>query len=386
MCAAKKKNEKKDKDRIIVEKFSSGECRLIQERNDFFLPQALAFIDQQTWNALIPEYQRRPVWNDKKKSLFIESLIMNVPIPPIFLFEHKLGQYEIMDGQQRMLAIGEFYDGKYALKGLEAWPELNGRKFKELPDDIVKGLARRRISATMIINETISLGSKKWNPIDIRREVFSRLNSGGVNLSVQELRNSLYSGAFNSALIRLAALDEFTTSWGIPKYTTDKKPHELPEDVKTNTYFKRMLDCEFVLRFFTLRKKTHAKGSIKAAMDNFMKAMLKAPDSEIQSLASTFTNSLKISRYIFGSRNFSIKNDKGKWTPAVQAYDAIMLAIDHAQLDFSKKKPAWKKIGQDYETLFLEDGFREELIERRTSFASVKRHRKLIAPLIERHL
>ncbi|MFC0219807.1 DUF262 domain-containing protein [Pseudochelatococcus lubricantis] len=79
------------------------------------------------WGNLRPEYQRRLRWDRKKKSKLIESFIMNVPVPPVFLYEKDLGRFEVMDGQQRLNAIAEFFSGKFALDGLEIWKALTCR-------------------------------------------------------------------------------------------------------------------------------------------------------------------------------------------------------------------------------------------------------------------
>jgi hypothetical protein len=78
------KNHKKATARQLEEKFAVTAFRLSQERNDFFLPQILDFVNRSKWVNLHPEYQRRLVWDVKKKSLFIESLLLNIPIPPVF--------------------------------------------------------------------------------------------------------------------------------------------------------------------------------------------------------------------------------------------------------------------------------------------------------------
>src|SRR5713226_1145692 len=102
------KNHKKPTTRQLQEKFEETAFGLAQERNDFFLPQILDYVKKNQWLNLHPEYQRRLVWDVKKKSLFIESLLLNIPIPPIFLYESELNRYEVMDGQQRLNAIIEF--------------------------------------------------------------------------------------------------------------------------------------------------------------------------------------------------------------------------------------------------------------------------------------
>jgi hypothetical protein len=113
-------------DREIEERYQSGTLRLSQEKNDFLLPQVLEFINTKKWINLHPEYQRRSVWDRGKRSLFIESLLMNIPIPPVFLLEWEYSRYEVMDGQQRLNTIVEFYENRFKLSGLEKWPELNG--------------------------------------------------------------------------------------------------------------------------------------------------------------------------------------------------------------------------------------------------------------------
>src|SRR3954453_23707659 len=73
-----------------------------------------------------PEYQRRHRWDDGRKSRLIESFLMNVPVPPIFLYEYELARFEVMDGRQRLTALMEFYANSLELTELQHWPELTG--------------------------------------------------------------------------------------------------------------------------------------------------------------------------------------------------------------------------------------------------------------------
>lgn len=179
----------KQNPKALEKKFAETAFKLTQERNDFLLPQILDFVRKEKWLNLRPEYQRRLVWDVAKRSLFIESLLLNVPIPPLFLYEWELSRYEVMDGQQRLNAIVEFYENAYALKGLERWKELNGLRFKDLPETLQRGLDRRRISATVLLVESSRDTPPQMN--DIRKLVFERLNTGGQQLNAQELRNCL---------------------------------------------------------------------------------------------------------------------------------------------------------------------------------------------------
>lgn len=122
-------------DRQIEKHFETGRLRVVQEKNDIFLSHVMTFISGtgNVWSNLRPEYQRRLRWDNKKKSRLIESFIMNVPVPPVFLYEKELGRFEVMDGQQRLNAIADFLNGGFALEGLEIWPALNGRNYSSLP-------------------------------------------------------------------------------------------------------------------------------------------------------------------------------------------------------------------------------------------------------------
>src|SRR5260370_10118894 len=139
----------------IERMYDEGENRVTQERNDFLRPQSRAFVRDKKWLNLRPEYQRRLVWDAGKKSRFIESLLMNIPVPPVFLYETDLNRYEVMDGQQRLNTILEFYDNELVLQELDTWAVLNGRTYKQCPPRIQRGLDRRRISANVLLAEYI---------------------------------------------------------------------------------------------------------------------------------------------------------------------------------------------------------------------------------------
>jgi hypothetical protein len=201
--APKKRGGRRTTNPELERLYEQSSARILQERNDFFLPQIRDFISKDQWVNLRPEYQRRHRWDKKKQSRLIESLLMNVPVPPVFLYEGELNRYEVMDGQQRLVSLLEFYNNKLALTGLDAWAGLNGRKYRDLPSKLQRGLDRRRISAVVLLAE--SAAPEQFGTTDIRREVFSRLNTGGTTLNVQELRNCIFAGPFNDLIIALAA-------------------------------------------------------------------------------------------------------------------------------------------------------------------------------------
>lgn len=177
----------------------------------------------------------------------------------------------------------------------------------------------------------------------IRRTVFERLNTGGQQLNQQELRNSLYSGPFNELLIELAGNGLFDRLWGIPPYDEHYRKDEgyISPELAENKLFRRMRDCEIVLRFFAFRGENRIKGSVRNILDNFMKDNRDAQPGLIQGFRSTFLDCLKITYAVFGKRAFQIPNEKGKWQQSVPLFDAVMVSIEgllgHAAKLISKR-------------------------------------------------
>lgn len=154
---------------------------------------------------LDPAFQRRDAWSIPRKSQYIESLIIGIPTPPIILaeFQERRG-YIVIDGKQRLLSLRQFsasgddrFDG-FALRGLQARPDLNGRTFDQITDDMsdmIDGTGSDLENATI---RTVII--KGWKSEDFLYEVFLRINSGSVRLSPQELRQALHPGEFTNAL------------------------------------------------------------------------------------------------------------------------------------------------------------------------------------------
>lgn len=116
----------KNSDEQINKKYNSGEVRIVTEQARYPLPTLSELFSKDKYN-LHPEFQRRRRWSQEKKSKLIESFIINVPVPPVFLYEIDYASFEVMDGLQRITTIIDFYEDKYELTGLEEWAELNGK-------------------------------------------------------------------------------------------------------------------------------------------------------------------------------------------------------------------------------------------------------------------
>ncbi|MEZ2319320.1 MAG: DUF262 domain-containing protein [Microcoleus sp.] len=311
----------KTSDVEINEKYESGEKRILTEINREKLPSFVEALSRNPkYMNLRPFYQRRARWDIKKQSRLIESFLINIPVPPIILYEIDYNSYEVMDGQQRITAIQDFYTNKFALTELELWPELNRLKYEHLPVKIRAGLNRRSISSVVILRESTS------NPEEdlfLKQKTFERLNTGGVDLSQQEVRNCLYYGKFDSLLIELARNPIFAKAWGIPR---DDNSPELP----TNTLYKKMEDAELVLRFFALRNVEHFRNGMEGFLDLYMMKSLNFSDRDIDFLKQLFLQTINLSHQIYEESLFKpFDPQSGTWKKnSYKAYyDAVMVGF-----------------------------------------------------------
>ena len=137
---------------------------------------------------------------------------MNVPVPPVFIYETDFNRYQVMDGLQRITAIIDFYNDCYELKELTQWSELNGRKYSQLPQKVKEGIDRRQLSVITLLKESSNTLIQEE---EMKKMVFERLNTGGVTLEDQEIRNALYNGPFNDLCILLSGNNAFRKLWFI---------------------------------------------------------------------------------------------------------------------------------------------------------------------------
>ena len=319
-------NESPTTDNEIEKAYQNLSFRVVYQSNNFFLPQMRDLINSKDVINLRPEYQRRLRWSTKKKSLLIESLLLNIPVPPVFFFESDLARYEVMDGQQRLNAIHDFLENNFALTGLDKLSFLDGLRYNKLPPKLRRGLDRASISAIVLLQET---KTDTTDPFSVRRYVFERLNTGGENLNPQEIRNSIFRGPFNDLIVRLTRGNTFCRIFGIPQYTeTDENEYyENPARQKNNLY-RRMNDCQIVLRFFALLEDSQIRGSMRNILDNCMKQHQDPRPETLVDYENNFKTLIGACDRIFEQKPFLLPSDEtGKQRLSVALFDACMVAL-----------------------------------------------------------
>ena len=170
-----------------------------------------------------PSFQRNSVWTKSHASKLIESILLNVPIPPCYLAQDDEFELDVIDGQQRIYSIYRFMNNQYKLSNLEVLAHLNRKSFHQLPRQLQSQIRTYTLRCVIV--------TKDSDP-EIRFEVFQRLNTQTMPLNAQELRHSICRGSLMDLL-----------------YELEKEPLWL-EILNRTTPDNRMRGAELILRFF----------------------------------------------------------------------------------------------------------------------------------------
>ena len=246
-----------------------------------------------------PDFQRNQVWNKKQKSKFIESIILNFPLPPIYLNETKESTYIVIDGLQRSTAIQQFYRGDFALNGIEALPKYNGCKFEDLPDTLQSKFEDKKLTVFIL---------KPSTPMVVIYDLFNRINTGGTQLNRQEVRNCIFIGKSTQLLKRLSEEEYFkiAVDWGV-------------KDT-------RMKDREVILRYLAFRWFDYQReyvGDMSDFVEEAMKKINRMEDDRIQEMEDDFEQVMRLSYDIWETRNFRIPTEHTRGTINTAIFESV---------------------------------------------------------------
>lgn len=237
-----------------------------------------------------PDFQRNQVWSNVQKSKFIESILLNFPLPPIYLNETKESKYIVIDGLQRTTALSQFYAGEITLGGLEALPKYNDLEFTDLPETLQSKFEDKKLTIFVL---------KPSTPMVVIYDLFNRINTGGTQLNRQEVRNCIFIGISTKLLKELSEQLYFkeAINWGI-------------RDT-------RMKDREVVLRYLAFRWFDYHKeynGDMSDYVETAMKRINKLDDTRIHKMKIDFERVMKWSYKIWDKANFRIPTDYTRGT------------------------------------------------------------------------
>lgn len=292
----------------LEQKYSKEMRQIVSQKIDLPISTLPEMIKEQI--DLNPDFQRRDRWDVEKQSRFIESIIMNVPIPPVFLGEDQYGKYVVLDGRQRLTAIRDFLNNIYKLSGLKVWSDLNDQNFADLQKKkLAATITRRFVPAVVILKESSS---------QVKYDVFDRLNTGGVIAEPMEIRNAVFQGAFNKLIRELAEVPEFRRLWDIPSE---------PGEIEKNKIYRDMTDVELVLRFFALSEYDRMDMKFKDYLGDFMdrrnKEYIQNPGLPADD-RERFRRGIENCWAVFGAAAFRKTADSKKSAPLA---DAVMISL-----------------------------------------------------------
>lgn len=265
-----------------------------------------------------PEYQRLFRWSTEQRSRLIESIILGLPIPPIFLIEGNNGVLELIDGLQRTSSVLQFLDHasidepELILNGCDIMPELNGKRFQDIPLAVRLKVKRSPIRATII---------NKSGDAFVKYEMFKRLNTGGSMLSAQEIRNCS-SRMVEGGDLLYDSLQDMSKHKGFSKSIT-----RLPD-----TFKERRADEELVLRFFAVTIfRDQYRGNIEEWLDRLMEDILfKRLEFDISVQRSIFEQTFSLICEKLDDQAFTRFTDDGRSTGrlAPAYYEASVCAFN----------------------------------------------------------
>lgn len=294
-----------------------------EDRNKIFTDQGDPEIESlyNKWKrgklVIQPDFQRQFVWDKTKSSRLIESALLDIPLPVVYISQEKDGNEYVIDGQQRLTSFFSFIDGAFPdgtdfrLSSLKVFSDLNKMKFADLEEEYQDKVRYCKI-------RTITF--RKESDPNLKFEIFERLNTGSVSLNDQELRNCIYRGGYNKLLRELASEPGFMALMGLSKADN------------------RMKDVELVLRFGAFYHQAYL--NYKPPMRNFLNREMEQykciSDSDASELRGAFKNSLLIVKSLLDKNAFkryykgTLPNPNGYWEPKkfnASLYDILMYSF-----------------------------------------------------------
>lgn len=262
---------------------------------------------------LAPPFQRNDVWSTDARSLFVESALLGLPLPPLYLNLRADGAYAVVDGKQRLQSLFGFLQGKFAISEAERL-QIKGMKFSDLPEPL-----RARLEDTTITVNVLQPSV----PLAVVCDIFGRINRGGTPLNRQEIRHGILLGPGTELLDRLATSPAFR------------------EAIDGGVSEKRMKDRELVLRCLAFDASGSEYRDFSGDFDEFLSSELRvlneAPAAYISSQEKRFINGMRECRRLFGASAFRIPTEKTRGSINAAVMESVYCAVVSHVLKLKRK-------------------------------------------------
>lgn len=336
----------------------------------FSLAQCLGRIKQGSL-LLSPDFQRAFVWDKKRQSQLIESLMLKIPLPMFYVSADAKENYHVVDGLQRLTTLRNFVlspeertdhkDERFKLEGLEFWKELEGKHFDELDIYLQNRILETTLQVTIIEYNT---------PEKVKRNVFKRLNTGGMPLTSQEIRNALYQGKSTILLKELVQENAFIRATN----------HSIGDG--------RMVGREIILRFiaFNLFASEYKVGDMDEFLSNSMEKINLFTNEQIDNIRDIFLLAMKRSYELFGDHSFrkSLPIDYRK-SPInkslFEVWSVLLANMDNNK--YLELKTRSDLLFKNLQTLYSEDSFQRAVSRDSWKVESVRTRYNFLSKIID---
>lgn len=306
---------------------------------------------------VVPDFQRRFVWKMTQSSRLIESFLLGLPVPPVFMYLNKDNQLLVVDGQQRLKTVAYFFEGYFGpddkksrpifrLQGLDEKSPFSNKTYEDIKS--TNPAAHRRLNDAVLRSFVI----KQLDPKDDTSiyYIFERLNTGGTLLHSQEIRNAIYYGPFNEMLRRVNKAEGWRALIG----------RKTPDD--------RLRDVELILRFFALQDRwSKYEKPMKEFLNKYMAQARTFSDDKIAESERLFNDTLEVVAGSLGEKPFHVRSGLN-----IAVFDSVFPAfashLDNIPKDIKKR----------YAKL-IKDGEFNDLSQYRTSDTEVVKERRKLA-------
>lgn len=333
-------------DEVSIVDIPPEKRRLLTETYDFSISTLTSQLKEKS--IIIPDFQREYVWNRAQASRLIESLIIQCPIPVIYLNQEKDERLSVIDGNQRLTSIKLFLDDKFPLQGLTAYPELDGSLFTDLDPRFRRHIQHRTLRCITILKET--------HP-QIKFDVFERINTGAVQLNPQEVRH----GVFHGPLMKL-----------IDELGTDK----VWKKISGHRNDKRMKGSELLLRYFAfVYSQSKYKKPLKSFLNDFSSEFQNVDENLSLEWRNNFYRTIEVVDFLFGEISFKLVGKDLK--PSVRnvnsaLFDAVMVGVSNLGITKAQVKSVDREIFlEKYVDLINSEKFKSAITSGTSATSSV---------------